>query len=59
MSVHYRIGKENVVEDSLSRLSMGRAAHVKEESNELVKDVQRLARLGVRNIFNGSKGQGK
>ncbi|KAH0781192.1 hypothetical protein KY290_000790 [Solanum tuberosum] len=38
----------NVVADALSRLSMGSIAHVEEERKELAKDVQRLARLGVR-----------
>ena len=47
MSVQYYPGKANVVADSLSRLSMGNVAHVKEERKELVKDVHRLARLGV------------
>ena len=45
--MHYHPCKENVVEDALSRLSMGSVAHVDEERNELVKDVHRLARLGV------------
>ncbi|WMV49837.1 hypothetical protein MTR67_043222 [Solanum verrucosum] len=40
-------GKANVVGDALSRLSMGSVAHVKEETKELVRDVHRLARLGV------------
>ena len=48
MSVHYHLGKVNVVADALSRLSMGSVAHVDEERNELVKDVHRLARLGFR-----------
>ena len=48
MSVHYHPCKENVVEDALSRLSMGSVSHVEEERKELVKDVHRLARLGVR-----------
>ena len=48
MSVHYHHGKENVVADAFSGLSMGSVAHVEEERKELVKDVQRLARLGVR-----------
>ena len=47
MSVHYHPGKTNVVADSLRRLSMGSVAHVEEEKNELVKDIHRLARLGV------------
>ena len=37
----------NVVADALSRLSMGSVAHVKKENKELVKDVHKLARLGV------------
>ena len=48
MSVHYHPGKANVVVDALSRLSIGSVAHVKEERKELVKDVHRLALLGVR-----------
>ena len=47
MSVHYYPGKENVVPDSLRKLSMGSVANVEEERIELVKDVNRLARLGV------------
>ncbi|KAH0686116.1 hypothetical protein KY284_016669 [Solanum tuberosum] len=55
MSLHYHPGKANVVADALSRLSMGRVAHVEKERNELAKDVHRLARLGVRlmSISNG------
>ena len=48
MSMHYYHGKVNVVVDALSRLSKVSVAHVEEERNELVKDVYRLARLGVR-----------
>ena len=47
MSVHYHPGKANVVVDALSRLSMGIVAHVEDERKKLVKDVHRLARLGV------------
>ena len=47
MSVHYHPGKANVVADALSKLSMGSVAHVEEKRKELVKDVHRLARLGV------------
>ena len=50
ISVHYHPCKENVVEDALSRLSMGSVAHVEEEMKELEKDVHRLARLGVRHM---------
>ena len=48
MNVRYHHEKVNVVADALSRLSMGTVAHVEEKRKELVKDVQRLARLGVR-----------
>ena len=47
MSVHYHPGKESVVEDALSRLSVNSVAHVEKERKELVKDVHRLARLRV------------
>ena len=47
MSVHYHPGNANVVADALSRLSMGSVAHVEEERKVLVKDVNRLACLGV------------
>ena len=64
MSVHYHPGKTNVVEDDLSRLSMGSVTHVEEVRKELVNDVHRLSRLGVHlmsishsgvTIQNGSK----
>ena len=48
MSVQYHPGKVNVVAYALSKLSMGSAAYVEEEKNELVNDVHRLARLGFR-----------
>ena len=47
MSVHYHPVKENVVENALRRLSMDSVAHFEEERKDLVKDVHRLARLGV------------
>ena len=47
MSVHYHSGKANVVSDALRRLFMGSVSHVEEKRKELVKDVHRLARLGV------------
>ena len=46
--MHYHPGKVNIVADDLSRLSMGTVAHVEEERKDLVKDVYRLARLGIR-----------
>lgn len=47
MSLHYYLGKANVVADALSRLSMGSLTHVEKGKRELVKDIQRLASLGV------------
>ena len=47
MIVLYHPVKTNVVANALSRLSMGSVAHVDEENKELVRDVHRLARLGV------------
>ena len=47
MSVHSHPDKTNVVADALIRLSMDNVSHVEEERKELVKDVHRLARLGV------------
>ena len=47
MSVHYHPGKANVVADALTILSIGSLAHVEEERKDLVKDIHRLALLGV------------
>ena len=47
MSFHYHPGKENVVVDALSRLSMGSKTHIDDGKKELVEDVHRLATLGV------------
>ncbi|KAH0781489.1 hypothetical protein KY290_001087 [Solanum tuberosum] len=47
MSVHYHPGKDNIVADALSRLSMCSIAHVEEERKELTKDIHRLTRVGV------------
>ena len=56
MSVNYHLVKANVVADALSRLSMESKTHVDDEKKELVKDVHRLARLGVRLIDSTSGG---
>ena len=48
MSVHCHPGKENVVDDAHSRLSMGSIVYVEEKRKGLMKDVHRLALLGVR-----------
>ena len=42
MSVLYHPGKENVVTDSFSRVSMGSVTHVVDDKNELVKEVHSL-----------------
>ncbi|WMV33705.1 hypothetical protein MTR67_027090 [Solanum verrucosum] len=55
VNVLYHPDKANVVADALSRLSMGSVAHVDDESKELVRDVHRLARLGVR-LVESTKG---
>ena len=47
MNVHYHPGKANDVADALSRMSIRSTTHV-EDGKELVKDIHRLARLGVR-----------
>ena len=46
MSVNYHPCKVNVVAHSHNMLCMGSVAHVEKERKELVKDVQRLSRLG-------------
>ena len=46
MNVHYHPCKANVLDDALSRMSM--KPHVENENKELVKDINRLSRLGVR-----------
>ena len=47
MSVHYHPGNAIVVSNSLSKLIMGNTTHIDDEKKELVKDVHKLARLGV------------
>ncbi|XP_069143450.1 uncharacterized protein [Solanum lycopersicum] len=47
MSVYYHPGKKNVVADAFSRLSMGSVDHVYEKRKDIVKDVHRIACLGV------------
>ena len=47
MNVHYHPGKANVVADALSMMSMRSTTHIEDDKKELVKDVHRLARLGV------------
>ncbi|KAF3667554.1 hypothetical protein FXO38_08528 [Capsicum annuum] len=48
MSLHYHLGKANVVVDALSRLSMGSLSHIEEGKKEMVKEIHQLTNLGVR-----------
>ena len=47
INVLYQPGEANVVADALSCLSMGSLFHVEESKRNLVKDVCRLACLGI------------
>ena len=48
MSVLYNPGKASVVVDALSRMTMGSVSHVGEAKTDLVEDVHRFSRLGIR-----------
>ena len=48
MSVLYHSDKANVVVDTLNSINMGSVSHVEEGKKGLVKDIHRLAQLGVR-----------
>ena len=48
MSVHYHPGTKNLVVDAISRLFTGNVAHVEEEMKEVMKNIHRIAHLGVR-----------
>lgn len=48
MSALYHPGKANVVFDALSRITMGSLSHLFNDKKDLVKEVHRFARLGVR-----------
>ena len=48
MSVLYHPGKANVVADALGQMTMGSVYHIEEVKKDLMKNVHRLARLGVR-----------
>ena len=56
MNVHYHLGKANVVADALSRMSMVSKSNIEDEKKELVKDIHRLVRLGVRLVDSTSEG---
>ncbi|KAH0655603.1 hypothetical protein KY285_030485 [Solanum tuberosum] len=55
ISVLYHLDKANVVADALSRLSTGSMAHIEDKKKELVRDMHRLARLGV-HLVDSTKG---
>lgn len=55
MSMLYHLGKANVVENALSRLSMGSVNHVENNKRYLVREVHRLARL-VMALVDSAKG---
>ena len=48
MSVLYYPGKAKVVADALTHMTMGSVSHIDEANKDLVRDVHRFARLGVR-----------
>ena len=48
ISVLYHPCKDNVVVDSVSHMTIGSVSHVKENNKDQLKNVHRLARLGVR-----------
>ena len=54
INVYYHPGKDNVVADALSRMSMESKSHVEDEKKELVKDIHRLARRVVRLVYSTS-----
>ena len=48
MSVLYHPDKANVATDALSRMTIGSVSHLDEAKKDVVREVHRLARLGVR-----------
>ena len=48
MSVLYHPGKANVVVNCLCQMNVGSVSHLDEAKKDIVKEVHRLARLGVR-----------
>lgn len=48
MSILYLLGKANMVDDALKKLSMGSISHLEDEKKELACKVNRLDKLGVR-----------
>ena len=48
MNILHHPGKANVVVNALSRMTMGSVSHIDEAMKDLVKDVHKFSRLGVR-----------
>ena len=48
MNVHYHPRKDNVEVDALCSMSMGSTTHVEDNKKELLNNIPRLTRLGVR-----------
>ena len=46
--VLYHPSKANVLADDLSHMTMGSVSHIEEANKDLVRDVHRLSRLGLR-----------
>ena len=46
--IFYHPCKDDVILDALNLLSSGSTTHVKEEKKDILKDVHRLACLGIR-----------
>ncbi|KAF3679168.1 hypothetical protein FXO37_04022 [Capsicum annuum] len=47
MSILYHSGKANIVADAFSRFSIGSVAYIENDKKKLVREVYRLARLGI------------
>ena len=47
ISVLYQPGKDNIVADSLSHMTMGSVSHFDEGKKNLEREVHRLSQLGV------------
>ncbi|XP_069144515.1 uncharacterized protein [Solanum lycopersicum] len=56
MNIHYHPCKANVVDDALSRMSIGSTTYLKDGKMDFVKYVHRLTRLGVRLGYSTSGG---
>ena len=48
IGVLYNPDKANVVDDTLSWMTIGSVSHLNEDKKDLAREVHRLARLGVR-----------